>query len=278
MRKILPVFFFISIIFANCVMPSEKRNEKIIDSTSFQQNDTFHLLCKYWKLTDADHPTEKDVSFTNDNGVELQSGIVFITDSTVLENPTGEMTYGKFSLKGNVIHVNFDDGRKAVYTIQRLHKNELLLKRTENKHTSELTYEGTQAAWPDAKKNPFSKENYKWTIKPKKPETDAEIKERVKESVQFYLYYFNGFINGNADQIDFKGLPNCLNWYQGGITIQNEENLNKKWISCFYSKDQALEGRQILQDAILKKYNWNEKETNWLKQTTSVLQQIHDRM
>jgi hypothetical protein len=259
-------------------MPSEKRNEKIIDSTSLQQNDTFHLLCEYWKLIDADHPTEKDVSFKNDDGVLFECGIVFMTDSTVLENPTGEMSYGKFNLKGNAIHVNFDNGRKAIYTIQRLHKDGLLLKRTENKHTSDLTYGATQTSWPDANKNPFSKENYKWTVKPKKPETDAEIKERVKESVQFYVYYFDGFIKGNADQIDFKGLPNCLNWYQGGITIQNEENLNKKWISCFYSKDQAYEGRQILQDAITKKYNWDQKETNWLKQTASVLQQIHDQM
>jgi len=259
-------------------MPSEKRNEKIIDSTSLQQNDTFHLLCQYWKLTDADHPTEKDISFTNDNGVLFECGIVFMTDSTVLENPTGEMSYGKFTLTGNLIHVNFDDGRKAIYTIQRLRKDELLLKRTGNKHTSELTYEGTKTSWPDARKSPFSKENYKWIVKPRKPETDAEIKERVKESVQFYAYYFDGFVNGNADKIIFSGLPCCLNWYQGGITIQNEENLNKKWISCFYSKDQAYEGRQILQDAITKKYNWDQKEPNWLKQTASVLQQIHDQM
>lgn len=279
MRKLfLPSILFISMIFGRCVLPSENPNEKMIDSTSFQQNDTFHLLCEYWKLTDADHPSSKDISFTNDDGVEMQSGIVFMTDSSVLENPTGEMTYGKFSIKGNTIYVNYDDGRKAIYSIQRLKKDQLLLKRTEKKHSSDLTYQGTETSWPDAAKNPFSKENYRWTIKPEKSETDNQIKQRVKESVQFYVYYFNGFVNGGADQIIFTGLPNCLNWYQGGITIQNEDNLNKKWISCFYSKDQAYEGRQILQDAILKKYDWNEKETNWLKQTASVLQQIHDKM
>jgi hypothetical protein len=34
----------------------------------------------------------------------------------------------------------------------------------------------------------------------------------------------------------------------------------------------------MLQDAITKKYDWDLKETNWLKQTASVLQQIYDRM
>ena len=259
-------------------MPSQNKNEKIVDAGSNIQKDTFHLLCEYWKLEDADHPTSKDISFTNDEGILFQCGIVFITDSSVLENPAGEMTYGKFKLNGNdTIRVDFEDGRKAVYKIISL-KDSLLLNRTEKKHTTELTYKSTNTSWPDASKNPFSKQNYEWTKKPKKPETDEEIRKRVKESVLFYKYYFDGFVNGGATNIDFTGLPCCLNWYQGGITIQSESKLDKKWINCFYSTDQAYKGRQILQDAITKKYDWDLKETNWLKQTASVLQQIYDRM
>ena len=272
------VFLFSSIILSNCVMPSSDRNEKMVDNASDIKRDSFELLCQYWKLTDADNPTSHDIAFTNNDGVAYESGIVFMSDSSFLENPTGELAYGRFKLKGDSIEAHFDDGRKAIYTITVLHKDELILNRTENKHKSKLTYKGTNTSWPEANKNPFSKENYQWATKPKKPETDAEIKLRVKESVQFYIYYFNGFVNGGADNIDFTGLPGCLNWYQGGITIQSENKLDKKWISCFYSKQQAYKGRQILQDAITKKYNWNEKETNWLKQTVDVLEQIHDKM
>lgn len=279
MRKfLLLAFLFGSAILSNCVMPSQNRNEKMVDDISDLQKDTFHLICQYWKLADADNPTSRDVAFTNDAGVSYESGIVFMTDSTFLENPVGEMTYGKFKLKGDTIEADFDDGRKAVYTINVLHNDELILRRSENKRASKLTYKPTNTSWPVASKNPFSKKNYEWARKPKKPETDAEIKERVKESVQFYIYYFNGYVNGGADIIDFAALPGCLNWYQGGITIQSENKLNKKWISCFYSPEQAYKGRQILQDAITKKYDWNKKETNWLKQTADVLQQIHDRM
>jgi len=259
-------------------MPSQNKNEKIVDSAPNVQRDTFHLLCQYWPLKDADHPTPKDVSFTNDDGIDMESGIVFITDSSVLENPAGEMTYGKFKLEGNTIHVNYDDGRKADYTIKRLHKDELILKRDENNHTSELTYKPTNTSWPDATKNPFSKENYSWSRKPKNSETDTQIKKRVKESVLFYKYYFDGFVNGGADNIVFKGLPDCLNWYQGGITIQSESKLDKKWANCFYSTDEAYKGRQMLQDVITQKYDWDVKETNWFKQTASVLQQIYNRM
>ncbi len=49
-------------------------------------------------------------------------------------------------------------------------------------------------------------------------------------------------------------------------------------MSCFYSKEQALKGRQMLEDALVKKYNWDVNETNWIKQTMPVLQQIHDKI
>ncbi|MEO8823043.1 MAG: hypothetical protein ABI366_05665 [Ginsengibacter sp.] len=277
MRKLSLFILALSLFFSNCVQPSQDRNEKLIDHAS-EMPDTFHLLTQYWELTDADNPTSKDISFTSDDGAENISGIVFMTDSTVLENPVGEKTYGKFSLNGNTIDVKYDDGRMATYVIDRINKEQLLLSRTEKKHTSKLTYKATNTSWPESNKNAFSKQNYQWSQKPKKPETDEEIKNRVKESIQFYVYYFEGFVKGNTEQIDFNAMPNCLNWYQGGISIENEDKLNQKWIDCFYSKEQALKGRQMLEDAIVKKYNWDEKETNWMKQLIPVLQQIHDQM
>jgi len=273
------IIFFIlsSILFSNCGSPSQNTNEKITENASVEK-DTFHLLIQYWELKDADHPLSNDVSFTNDGGILFDPGIVFMSDSSVLENPVGEMSYGKFGLKGNVINVNYNDGIKAVYIIDRINKDELVLSRTEKKHTTKLTYKSTNTVWPDANKNPFSKQNYEWAQKPKKQETDAGIKSRVKQYVQFFAYYFQGFINGNATEIDFTALPNCLDWYQGGITIQNEDKLDKKWIDCFFSKEQAYKGRQMLEDAIVKKYNWDAKEGNWMKQIAPVLQQIHDGM
>jgi hypothetical protein len=279
MRKLIPlIIIFIAIFFSNCVTPSSDKNEKIVETPSVVKRDSFQLLCQYWKLSDAEHPTSKDISFTNKEGILLESGIVFMTDSSFLENPAGEMSYGKFKLNGNKIEAKFDDGRKAVYTMNRLHKDELLLNRLENKHVSELTYKSTNTRWPDVNKNPFAKQNYQWSVKPKKAETDEEIKKRIKDFVRFYQYYFTGLVNGDATNLDLIGLPCCLNWYQGGITIQSENKLDKKWINCFYSPEQAFKGRQMLEDALVKKYDWDTKETNWLKQTASVLQQIYDKI
>ena len=267
----------VTVLFSNCGPAPQDRNEKLIDSAS-EMPDTLQLLTQYWELTDADNPTSKDISFTADDGAEYASGIVFMTDSTVLENPVGEMAYGKYDVNGNTISVNFDDKRKAIYLIDQVNKEQLVLSRTEKKHTSKLTYKATSTQWPDSDKNPFSRQNYQWSKKPAKPESDEQIRSRVKEYVQFCAYYFQGFLNGNATQIDFNALPSCLNWYQGGISIENEDKLNPKWIDCFYSKEQAYKGRQMLEDAIVKKYKWDEKETNWMKQIVPVLQQINENL
>jgi hypothetical protein len=277
MHKFVLLFLMVAALFSNCGPAPQDRNEKLIDNAS-EMPDTSQLLTQYWELKDAGNPTSRDISFTADDGAEYASGIVFMADSTVLENPVGEMTYGKYDVKGNTISVNFDDKRKATYLIDQVNKEQLVLSRTEKKHTSKLTYKATSARWPDSDKNPFSRQNYQWSKKPSKPESDEQIKSRVKEYVQFCAYYFQGFLNGNAAQIDFNALPSCLNWYQGGISIENEDKLNPKWIDCFYSKEQAYKGRQMLEDAIVKKYKWDEKETNWMKQIVPVLQQIHDNL
>ena len=272
----LLLFFLISLSFYRCTSPVQNGNEKIVETASNAEKDTFHLLCQYWQLVDAEKPASGDISFTNDDGILFQSGIVFMTDSVMLENPAGEQSYGKFKVNGNTVRVDFDNGRKAIYQIGKLHKDELWLRRTENKHTSRLTFKATDTYWGDANKNPFSKQNYQWSVKPKKPESHSAIKKRLKENVQFYALYFNGFISGGATKINFDALPCCFNWYQGGIFIQNENTLDKKWINCFYSQEQAFKARQILEDALHKKYNWDTTQTNWVKQTAPVLQQISD--
>lgn len=257
-------------------MPSQKPNEKMPDARADVKSDTFSLLCQYWDLEDAESPTTRDIAFKGTDGTDFISGIIFMTDSVVLENPKGEGVYGTFTMDGKTINVSYENGRKAKYTIGRINENELLLRRTEGKRNSELTYKASKTYWKDSKKNPFAKQNYQWATKPSSPESAADIKKRAKESVQFYTYYFDGFVNGGADKINFDGIPCCFNWYQGGITIQSEKKLDPKWISCFYSTEQAFEARKILQDAITKKYDWDTTQSNWVKQTALVLKQVHD--
>lgn len=278
MRVFFSAVVISSMLCWSCVSSNDDNVKKTPVTAIAIPSDTFHLLCQYWKLDEADHPTSRDVSFTNEGGILFQSGIVFMTDSSLLENPAGEMAYGKFKVHDDTIIVNFDKGRKAVYVISKLNREELNMSRTENGHTSELTFKATHTYWPEVNENPFSRLNYQWSQKPSKPETDELIKKRLRDNIRFYSYYFNGVINGGAKTIDFIALPCCLNWYEGGITIQSENKLDKKWANCFYSEEQAFKARQILEDVLLQKYDWDTTQKNWLKQTVLVLHQIHEKL
>ena len=252
-------------------------NEKLVDQPLPERKDAFHQLCQYWEVTDAERPTYRDLNEHKDAVYNI-AGIVFMTDSTFLENPKATMRYGKFALKGKEIYTQFDDGKKSIYTIQAKQGNTMTLKRSEKDQSTILYLKGSEVFWPDANKNPYNKINSEWRIKPKKQESEAELKERLKGCIQFYQYFFTGYVESKSTEIDFSGLPSCFRWYQGGIFVQNEKKLDKKWMDCFYSESQALQARQIIEDALSKKYDWDTTERNWIKQLVPVLKQVHDKL
>ncbi len=255
----------------------EPKDEKLVDEPMPARKDAFHQLCQYWELSDAERPTYRDLSEHRDEIYNIP-GIVFMTDSTFLENPKADMRYGKFTLNGKEINAQFDDGKKATYTIQEKQENAMTLKRTEKEQSTILYLKGSEVFWPDANKNPFNKINSEWRIKPKAPESEAELKKRLKGCVQFYEYFFKGYVESKSTEIDYSGLPSCFKWYQGGIFVQNEKKLDKKWINCFYSQEQALQARQTIEDALSKKYDWDTTERNWIRQLIPVLKQVHDKL
>ena len=278
MRKLL-LFMSVVFILSNCTEPQQDRNEKIVSDIAKAERDSFNILCQYWKLDEADNPGFMDISGKDPyTGINNEGGILFMPDSTVVENPKGIMTYGKFSLNDDLIDVSYEDGRKASYEIARLNKEELHLDRTVKKKESNLFYLPSNTAWPDKSKNPFTKINYAWANKPSKPEGDTEIRERAKGCIQFYQYYFEGFVNGGAKSINFEAVPNPFKWYAGGIFIQKVDELDNKFINCFYSPDDAYKARQMLQDMLQQKHDWDTTQTNWVKQTAMVLEQMKKKM
>ena len=76
----------------------------------------------------------------------------------------------------------------------------------------------------------------------------------------------------------FVGLPAVFNIYDGMITIVGKDKLGPKWVNCFYNRDQAIKGQQLLESVIGQKYNWDKKERSWLKKDAPVLQQIYDNL
>lgn len=277
-NELLALLLFIAILPVNCKIPGGHKEEKTAGAKKPVYKDTFHKLCQYWEVTDAENPTIKDIYDHHVEDIYNFPGIIFMTDSTILENPRADMRYGTFILNDTIIHAKFDDGKKAGYSISSMNDSAMILRRVENNHTTILYLKGSGVFWPDASLNPFNKMNSRWRIKPLNSETPGELNERLKQCVLFYHYFFQGHAESESSEINFLGLPTCFKWYEGGIYIQGPSKLDKKWIDCFYSKEQALEARQMMEAVLLKKYDWDTTQKNWIKQTADVLKKIHDNM
>jgi hypothetical protein len=101
-------------------MQQERTDEKIVDDKSPVFKDPFHKLCQYWDVTDAERPTYRDLYDNQQEGIKNYPGIIFMTDSTFLENPKSALRYGTFVLKGKEIDAQFDDGKKEFYFMQNI--------------------------------------------------------------------------------------------------------------------------------------------------------------
>ncbi|MDE3213135.1 MAG: hypothetical protein KGM98_07865 [Bacteroidota bacterium] len=262
----------------SCHMSQDRGQEKIADVQTPIPKDPFHRLCQYWEVTDADRPSYRDLFDQQVQGVFNYPGIIFLTDSTVVENPRSAMRYGQFSYKGRVITVHYDDGTQSVYTITKEVGDSMTMERKDPDHTTILHLKGDQIFWPDSKVNPFNRSIGWWMKRPSKPEADSLLRKRLKACVRFYQYYFQGEARTVSADADFQGLPCCFDWYQGAIIVQGPSHLDKKWIACFYSEAQAMQARQLMQDMLVSnQYNWDKTQTNWKLQIADVLGQVYQK-
>jgi len=277
----------LTILLFGCGVNASKKDDAITpktDSTLFvgitdlsSTKSIYTLICQDWVYKDdADDVANSDGS--GDLDIPYRS-FSFFSDSTIVKNPRGEIQFGKwiFDNADKTISIKYKDGKAEKYKIRAIGANDMTLtKNGEDKEKILLVADGKQEQ--NYADNPFYISNNYWRIKPKQLESDDAIKERLKQCIRFYVLYFKDNIKRNATTISFYGLPSCFTWYTGGISIVNEEKLKPNWVNIFYNEQQAIDAREIMENLINKQYNWDTTETNWVRQTTPVLQQMYDSL
>ncbi len=238
-------------------------------------NSMSQLLCQNWE--NKEDIDDKILAVGNS---ELQipfRSYCFYGDGSLVINPRDNIKFAKWVLneKTKQIHIVFEDGSKKDFHINAIGVKSLLLQTDKNgigKYVSDGRHHSNLSD------DPFFAINNKWRIKPAFSEPDIDIKRRVTQAVIFY----SKFLKDNADRgfktISVYGLPTCFKWYSGGIGIVNKDKLSQGWINCFYNKNEAIKGQQILEKFISKKYKWDKSETQWIKQSADVLLQISDSL
>ena len=128
--------------------------------------------------------------------------------------------------------------------------------------------------------DPYHPLNNRWRIKPRSPETTAQIRQRLKNYLLFFsLYFLDIYDRHVTSNISYIGLPYCFEWYNVGIGMTKELDLETIWVDCFYSRDQAIEGYRLLEELIQSHtLKWPENPTSWVQQEGQVLQQMSDKL
>ena len=241
--------------------------------SGFRKTNMADMLCQRWELDNGG----MDPSSNNLNELDI------FKDSTVLRNPRGHLRIGHWRVQTvnqqRVLQLQFADNYKEQFLIEKMGSHQLVLrlKGIIDSISRQLTSDALihQNMYSD----PFHPVNNQWRIPPPKPESDSSIKQRVKDCVRFYALYYRDNIRRQKRTISFEGLPKIFEWYRRGIGLPDKEEVDTSWIECFYNKEQALKGYEILRDLIVRyEFDWPAGAPAWVYETHSVLEQMYHKL
>lgn len=231
------------------------------------------VIGQVWKFEDADKAHWNEIFWDTVINTRQYPELALFPDHSATANPRCGLKTGKWMLdKGSrELSLRFADGTSAIYAVR-----EIALKQMELSQGPAIIRLTTEAlVHKHLTEDPYYPANNRWRIKPGKPESREEIRERVRACLHFYSLFFLDNHQRQETDISFSGLPSCFVWYNGGIGVQERSELDAKWINCFYSTYQAYQGYDMVASLLAShKLVWPEHPTSWVKQTGEVLEQM----
>jgi hypothetical protein len=248
---------------------------KLLDLTGNRNME--QLLCQGWELED-----DLDVVHSSDESMGMLPfrSYYLSVDSSFVKNPRSAMEYGtwRYDKDQKKITFHYSKGEKDVYKIAAMAADELVLVNTGVESETQLKFVSAGKRYKDIQDDPFHISNNQWRLHPKKPESEEQIRKRLKDYLHFNILFYRDNLAKEAKEISFYGLPTCLKWYAGGIYMVKEPDLNANWFYCFYNKDQAMKAYKMMGDLLTKKYNWPKGNVSWVNKNLSVLEQMYERL
>jgi hypothetical protein len=264
-----------------------KGGSRPILDTSMLSLKSFHsvavedLLSQPWDMEDADRPHWDELFWDSAANKRKYPGLSLFRDFSFTENARCGIKMGRWKLNKAIrtMELDFEDGSKKNLLIQEMSLSQLVLiwQKGEDPYTMKFSADG----WIHKRslEDPFYPANNNWRLKPSKPEDLEQLHRRLKNFVHFYALFFKDNYQRRQTDISFIGLPSCFVWYNGGIGMSPAIELDKKWIACFYSEEQAMQGYTILSDLIGRhELKWPDHADSWVSETQSVLEQMATKL
>ena len=248
----------------------------------FRRNNPAELLCQHWELRDVEDGSTDHLSFKGGNGERLFQELIIFPDSTIVRNPRGIMQIGRWHLLKSKpfaqLLVTFSNQYNLVYEIRSVNSSTMRVKWKEENMDYEMTMHSDSKVHEQLSSDPFHPSNLQWTVPPAAPESELQVRQRVKECIRFYALYFRDNIKRQKTSINFSGLPEIFIWYNGGIGLNSLQDLSSSWSRCFYDTKQSMQAHEILRRLIVdNEFDWP-KAPNWVYRTHAVLEQMYHRV
>ncbi|CAN5896479.1 hypothetical protein BH11BAC4_BH11BAC4_09070 [soil metagenome] len=238
------------------------------------------IICQNWDFFEDARDAKYAEPSTNLEFV--YRGYSLFSDGTLIKDPRGNMRFGKWSINDQVkpITLSFllDKGETETYQLAYLAPYEMKLAKAGVDKKDIIDLRGEALRYKDIKNDPFYSSNNLWRLKPAKPETDDQIKARLKSCIHFFAMFYEHKIKAHAGEVIFIGLPSCFRWYSGAIYLQKKDALDYKWVNSFYDKEQAMKAYKFADKLMDTRFKWPKNEPNWLKMNLAVLRQMEAKL
>ena len=241
------------------------------------------VLCQHWEMASTEGATSTELMEDEKDG-SVMPGLDLFSDSSFAENPRGRFSTGTWRIERNdkVLRLILTTAGKPArsWQINELNSRSLRLVGTGDAGKSlYLNLSADGLTHRNKLNDPFHPANNQWRIKPVKPESDSAIAVRAKQCVKFYVLFYRDNILRQKEKINFAGLPKIFEWYSRGIGMPDWEDIYESWVNCFYNKEQARKGYDVLRQLIVNyEFTWPKGAPDWRMETESVLEQMYHKM
>ena len=238
------------------------------------------IICQDWDY--YEDATDAAYADPASNIEVVYRGYSIFSDGSMIKDPRGNIHAGKWSINNKVkpITISFllDNGETETNELAYLMPYEMKFAKRDGDKKNIVDLRAAGIRYSDFRKDPFYISNNLWRFKPVSPETDEQIKNRLKSCIHFFILFYDHKIKADSKEVLFTGLPSCFKWYGGAIYLQKERELDNKWVNTFYNKEQAMKAYQLADKLMSNKFTWPKKESNWLKLNVAVLRQMENKI
>ena len=232
------------------------------------------LLCQSWELTDNEGTGMK---FTF-HPIRLFSTLHLFADGTFLYTTTDSIYPGKWIHDQEDIVLQFQNTRITL-SIRKVSEEKLKVFIRKNYQSQEITFSSDGIVHKNPENDPWYPANNTWRIKPQAPESNGQIKERIKN----YLHFFSLFLRDNKKRdksiVDWRGIPTVIGFYSNGISLYQADKIEDAWYNCFYSDDQAMTAYNMIKGVMdNKSINCKDDSQGWVMLDACFLEGVYSEI